>query len=344
MSNPLISVVIAAYNEEKNIERCISSIFNQTYKNIEVIAINDGSKDNTEKLLRELSQKYNLKYITIKNSGVSNARNIGLKNVSGEWIVFCDADDTYYCDAFELMLQAAIESKCTLVQGGLNRCNNRCIDTREFVIPSNVLQKCILSYEAKLPEEFEINFDWHLRLSTHGVYGKLIKRKLVEGMEFDSSLKLGEDLLFFFQLSLRCNEACVITKDVYEVSENVNSSTRRYNESMLGAADKFCIKMKDVLIKNNIYYSLKNEYNYQVFLHLMLAINVTFLHKDCNAPIFSRHKGLTKFLNKDYYKDALWAQIKKSNSVRQKLAFLALRCHFAILYIIYFDYILKNEK
>ena len=90
----LVSIIIPAYNCEKYISKCINSVVNQTYKNIEIIIIDDGSKDNSSVLCDEYAKEYN--FITVihkENGGLSDARNYGLKNAKGKYIFFIDSDD-----------------------------------------------------------------------------------------------------------------------------------------------------------------------------------------------------------------------------------------------------------
>lgn len=89
----LISIIVLAYNAEKYIGRCIESILNQTYHHIELIVINDGSVDQTEEVCQQYISNPKMKLKTIPNSGVSNARNLGIDMASGEWIMFVDSDD-----------------------------------------------------------------------------------------------------------------------------------------------------------------------------------------------------------------------------------------------------------
>lgn len=94
MFNPLVSVIIPVYNGEKFIARAIDSAIKQTLPAFEIIVINDGSKDGTEKILEQYAGK--IIYKTIANGGVSNARNVGIALSRGEWIAFLDADDEWY--------------------------------------------------------------------------------------------------------------------------------------------------------------------------------------------------------------------------------------------------------
>lgn len=91
----LVSIIIPVYNRENTIRECIESALSQTYKNIEIVIVNDGSADNTDRIVKELIEKYNnIKYICKENGGVSSARNVGIENAEGEYIVFLDSDDT----------------------------------------------------------------------------------------------------------------------------------------------------------------------------------------------------------------------------------------------------------
>ena len=86
---PKFSIIIPVYNVEKYIKKCLDSVFSQTYKDYEVIVVNDGTKDNSMNIVKE----YDVKTINQKNQGLSEARNVGLKNAKGEYILFLDSDD-----------------------------------------------------------------------------------------------------------------------------------------------------------------------------------------------------------------------------------------------------------
>ena len=92
---PLISIIIPFYNNEKYINECLDSVLNQDYPNIEIVAMNDGSTDNTGKILQDYSKKdKRIKYYSAKNSGVSAARNNALSKATGDYICLVDQDDT----------------------------------------------------------------------------------------------------------------------------------------------------------------------------------------------------------------------------------------------------------
>ncbi len=94
MSEPLISIIIPVYNVEKYLSKCLDSVINQTYKNLEIICINDSSQDNSLKILKRYAEiDSRIKVIVKENEGVSEARNRGLDVSNGEYIMFVDADD-----------------------------------------------------------------------------------------------------------------------------------------------------------------------------------------------------------------------------------------------------------
>ncbi|MBQ8044624.1 MAG: glycosyltransferase, partial [Clostridia bacterium] len=97
-----ISVIVPAYNIEEYLSRCLDSILNQTYENIEIIVVNDGSKDNTEKVIKEYARKDSrVKLISKVNEGVTKARLTGMKAAEGDWIGFVDGDDTIAPEMYE---------------------------------------------------------------------------------------------------------------------------------------------------------------------------------------------------------------------------------------------------
>ena len=115
--NKLITVIIPCYNIERYIERCIQSVEEQTYKNIEIIAVDDGSKDNTVQILEKLQNKYsNLKvFKNDKNKGAAYARNLAIRKSKGEYIGFIDSDDYIVKDYYEKLMQKAEEENADLV-------------------------------------------------------------------------------------------------------------------------------------------------------------------------------------------------------------------------------------
>ncbi|MDF4756482.1 glycosyltransferase family A protein, partial [Vibrio parahaemolyticus] len=104
----LVSVIVPLYNAEKYIEETMESILNQTYKNIEIVIVDDGSKDQSSSIVKNLKKKYpeQIKYILQENQGVSVARNTGIENASGEYISFLDSDDLWHPTKIEKQIES----------------------------------------------------------------------------------------------------------------------------------------------------------------------------------------------------------------------------------------------
>ena len=114
----MISIIIPLYNKEKCIEKTIKSVLSQTYQDFELIIVDDGSTDNSKRLVLSIEDK-RIRYFYKQNGGVSSARNYGLKQVSSDWVVFLDADDTFFPNALENFIEATkMYPKATIVVGG----------------------------------------------------------------------------------------------------------------------------------------------------------------------------------------------------------------------------------
>ena len=124
MSKPAISVIIPVYNAQDGIKRCLDSLLNQSFKNFEIILLNDGSKDNSLNILKEYELKYSfVRVIDKQNEGVAVTRNKGILLAEGEYIMFMDNDDFVASDYIETFYQAIHEKNLDLVIGGYKRVN-----------------------------------------------------------------------------------------------------------------------------------------------------------------------------------------------------------------------------
>lgn len=131
MKQPLVSIIVPVYNGEKVIERCLRSIQNQSYRNIEVIVVNDGSSDHTDRIIRKYAENdVRFCYICKENSGVSDSRNIAMKEAKGEYFQFVDSDDWLVKNATEEFVNTAVAFGCDMVISGFYRVCGRRIYTK----------------------------------------------------------------------------------------------------------------------------------------------------------------------------------------------------------------------
>lgn len=225
--NNKVSVIVPIYNASKYLSRSIESILNQSYENLEIILIDDCSTDNS----KEIIKNYALKDSRIKpfyselNQGVSKSRNIGLKSVSGDYVMFMDADDYIVKDMIKIMLEKAIKY------------NSDMIDSYHLIIYNN---KTFLEHKP-LKKDLILGNKDNIEMITKSSYitGKLINTKLLKGLLFNENLRRYEDLVFEHELKLRVNNYCLI-KDVlyyyYQVTGSLINTLGEKHKVYLEAA------------------------------------------------------------------------------------------------------------
>ena len=162
MNNPLVSIIIPIYNREQTLERCLCSIIRQTYPNLEIIAVDDGSTDHSRVILERYGKKDpRLHVIYKKNSGVSESRNLGLQMAKGDFVQFVDADDWLTRDATSLLLQA-MEPDIQLVISDYYRVIGRRIWIKGHIPASSSMSRAeFAKYMMKSPANFYYGVIWN---------------------------------------------------------------------------------------------------------------------------------------------------------------------------------------
>lgn len=215
-----VSVIIPVYNAGQYLNKCLDSILNQTYKNIELIVINDGSIDNSLDILNQYSKKYkNIRIINKENAGVSEARNDGIKNSNGEYLMFVDADDWIDIDMIEKMMDFVHINKADIVKCGYVRDS---ITKQEFFPIAPKMN--VYSYDNKqlLYDEFIKNYNYNSSC-TQIFNKKLLKNNIL----FNSKIKIGEDLLFNMELYTNAEIIVSLPECYYHYFYNDNSATTK---------------------------------------------------------------------------------------------------------------------
>lgn len=226
----LVSIIVPAYNAEKFIDKCIRSVLNQSYPNLELILVDDGSTDETGKICEEYASKdTRVRVIHKKNSGVSAARNMGLSSAIGEYVVFLDSDDWLDEDIVELALK---------------KYQKNCINIWGFVCywPRNVLKTEELRAEGLCQEELIANAIF-TRSTAHydlGNYfragcGKIYERAIIEenSLAFPEKLFIGEDAVFLVKYLRYVSGVNLISQRGYNYNHlNENAATTKYQKSM----------------------------------------------------------------------------------------------------------------
>ena len=174
-----ISIIIPIYNAESTIKKCLKSIINQEYKNIEIILVNDGSSDKTERIIEEFFLDKRIKYYRQENSGVSVTRNLGISKATGDYIFFIDADDTID----EMVIKDLVDNVSE---------NNLVGIMHKFNMDEKCKNKEKYSSKELLTEILSSNI-------LGVVWGYLFKTSIVKNMLFDKNTGLLEDTIFLVE-------------------------------------------------------------------------------------------------------------------------------------------------
>ncbi len=216
----LVSFIVPVYNLEVYVDRCLDSIRNQTYKDIEIIVIDDGSSDTTaEKVAQKASEDARIRLVRQENAGVSMARNTGLELAQGEYVAFVDGDDWIEPDMLENMLGKLIENnadiaKCGFVFRSVNSHRSRVLFTGEV--------------DKILNREDAIKTFLLGRSMSVCVCGGIVRRDLIESdrLRFQCGLSIGEDGLYTMNMLCRAKKTVLVGANYYNVSVREVSATR----------------------------------------------------------------------------------------------------------------------
>lgn len=252
-----VSIIIPCFNTEKYIIKCLTSISEQTYKNIEVLLVNDGSTDNTASICKNFVKTDNrFKIITLKkNYGPAYARNTGLDFVTGNYVCFIDSDDYVDKNYISKLLNVAIKHKADITE-----CQNYCLIGDKLTSKYNDKEyKCteIIS----TGQEILRNYLKHAtpRISTSSVYNKLYKIDLFKNnhIAFDPKLTRFEDSDIMYQLYAKTTKHVYITDKLYFHVHREKSIMRTFESSKDGYKDTFYImtKMLAYFLNNTDHYS-----------------------------------------------------------------------------------------
>lgn len=226
----LISIVIPVYNAEKYLEQCLNSITNQTYKNFEVILVNDGSIDHSESICMDFVKvDTRFKYFTKVNGGASSARNLGLDNAQGKYITFIDADDWVDENHLEVLINNIKENNSDMAVSSIKKFDN--VSRFKFRVYSNQ-EKYLLNYNKLNREEFLVILPKliHASNSYKIAVSKLFKKELVMDIRFDESIVYGEDLDFFFKIYNNISIISCVDEVTYVYRRHNESTSSKFNQ------------------------------------------------------------------------------------------------------------------
>lgn len=310
--NDLISVIVPVYNVEKYINKCIDSIVNQTYKNLEIILVDDGSLDKCGRICDEYANMDNrIKVIHKENAGVSSARNSGIENSTGSWIAFVDADDWIERNYFTELLRIAKEKDAELILCGYNRITNKKSEKID-----NTGELVVLDSKENLNKILNPQTGYALS------WAKLYKRDIIGENLFDTTIIVGEDALFNERVSVNINNSCFYKKSLYNYRIHSNSVVKKFNHSYVNNYLK-AIEINRSYLKekyNDDKEVIQNYYNFVAFHVLLIAVN--YCYNPCNA---NKRQSLKEVCNEETFKEGIEKSNYKNLSLTRKIALFTIK-------------------
>ncbi|MBQ2715049.1 MAG: glycosyltransferase family 2 protein [Clostridia bacterium] len=243
MKEGVISVIIPVYNAELYLRETIESVLNQSYKSVELLLVNDGSKDGSSAICHEFAKAHdNVKVFDRDNHGVSATRNFGLSHAEGEFIWFCDSDDTIAENAFEIVMREQKEHDADVVIGGMNFCF-----VSEGKVDEKAVEKKLIITQDELAKNYKEIFSKNYVSS---LWNKLIRSSLIKENEitWDETLCLYEDYVFSMDCLTKANKIVCIPNCVYNyMFRNANSLSHRYRTNVAEMFERLYHKISKYL-------------------------------------------------------------------------------------------------
>lgn len=289
-----VSVVVPVYNMEQKLERCLNSLVNQTLKDIELIIINDGSKDNSSNIIKRYKKKYkNIIFVDRENKGISYTRNQGIELAKGEYIAFVDSDDYVELDMFEEMYSSALKNNSDIVI-----CNyNTFYENSNVKTKKNIGKNCKITNLKSNPELiYKIDYS---------PWNKIYKKDLWNDVKYPLNTKY-EDLEAVLKVFLKADNVYYLNKYLYNYLLNDNGQTANINK-----------KVFDIyIILDNLNNSFKceDEKIYESFILLCIKKIFEYTHLILNKGdkelCFSFLDAGYSFLNNNF---SNWKKISYKN-------------------------------
>lgn len=214
----LVSVVVPAYNAEKYINECIHSLLGQTYQDIEIIIVDDGSTDRTAEICIQLAEQDNrIRYHRQNNSGVSVARNTGHSISHGQYILFIDADDELHPSMIERLVFDIKQN-----DADISVC-----DIKKISSPDEKTEIDETETVDLYMQDEALNLYMSFNYFEIGVWNKLFKSSLIENIAFPEGRKMNEDKYFIFESLMKANKVCYRKEPLYYYYVRPDSATKR---------------------------------------------------------------------------------------------------------------------
>lgn len=279
MNFPLISIIIPVYNVEAYIEHCIHNILSQTYRNLEVIIVNDGSPDDSIKIAKELTKDDpRFIYIDKENGGQSDARNAGLDIATGDYIFFCDPDDFMFEKSIENLYYASQLTEADIVVGSFCRFEEGMF----YFYPKPKDDELLSPLSARDAIQGMDSMEDYTLLRYSAVWGKLFKKHLFDEIRFPKG-KYAEDQFIMWRLYLASDVIVRYQLDVYAYRVNYKGLTQNYSLSHLDFIEAIEERIQALMKMPELDYPMElafNQYKFALKRNLSMLEGKGFIKEE----------------------------------------------------------------
>lgn len=344
IENPKLSIIIPIYNAQTYLNECLNSIYNQTFKDFEVLLIDDGSTDNSKHIIETFTKKDSrFKYIYKDNSGVSATRNLGIEKSTGKYVTFVDSDDwlddCMYSEMIDKITNTNSEiALCSYVREypHLNEQKKEILPFKDKTLFKDNEVRDIVLYEMLGKKAL------HNTSIMGSVWRLVISRDFIinNDLKFREDTVIGEDLLFCIYALGVCNRLCIVNKHFYHYRFTQNSAMTKYRPNQWDIGYGFNKKFRNAL--NNLSFSDLDELiAFDLIRAALCSCEMicknenkdSFFNKLKSISNICKTKDLETFINKIDFN-------KISSKDKLKINFLKYKQSLAI----YLFYTLKDKK
>lgn len=314
MNNSLISIIVPVYNIKEYLPRCVDSLCAQTYQNIEIILVDDGSTDGTSLLCDELAKKdERIRVFHKENGGSSSARNLGIANSKGEYLGFVDSDDYVDPIMYEELYKGMMEFQADISQIGRDE-----IDIQGNLMP-NI---CEPPTEKVFIPSKEFLIELLMHRGDCSFCTKLIKKELFENLHFPQG-ELNEDFKLLVQMLSNVEGIVSLPQQTYHVFYRIGSNTRKVDKKSFSRVYGDCVANADLvmdMVKIGQPELESVAFRFGIFQRLEYLLHIPV---EQMGPMTPQYLEIVKYMRKNWWKSINNPILTKKNKVYHTLFAIA---------------------